>query len=84
MDKIKDFLLNILETYGSQLSCWAWNKRWNKGNRKDTSSSEWIKGHKKWKSDITESEKLQNELEPLPDMKLFNTKRGNPFKEGTD
>ena len=32
----------------------------------------------------SESEKLQDELEPLPDMKLFNTKRGNPFKEGTD
>ena len=32
----------------------------------------------------TTSEKLQDELEPLPDMKLFNTKRENPFKEGTD
>ena len=55
-----------------------------KKNRKDTSSSEWLKGYEKWKSGTTESEKLQDELEPLPDMKMFNTKRGNPFKEGTD
>jgi hypothetical protein len=27
-NKIKDFLLNILETYSSRLSCWSWNKRW--------------------------------------------------------
>ena len=84
MDKIKDFLLNILETYGSKINNWAWHKRWNKGNRKETYSSEWIKGYKKWKSDKTESEKLQDELEPLPDMKLFNTQRKNPFKEGTN
>ncbi|ANS05507.1 hypothetical protein [uncultured phage_Deep1-GF2-KM23-C739] len=32
MKKIKDFLLGLLETIGSKLSVWAWNKRWNKKN----------------------------------------------------
>ena len=27
---IKDFILNLLETCGSRISCWAWNKRWGK------------------------------------------------------
>ena len=25
---MKDFILNLLEKYGGQISCWAWNKRW--------------------------------------------------------
>ena len=28
MNKIKDFLLSILETYSGKISCWSWNKRW--------------------------------------------------------
>ena len=30
---IRDFILNILETYGGKISNWAWHKRWNKKNR---------------------------------------------------
>ena len=32
--KVKDWFLNICETYGSRISCWAWHKRWNKRNRR--------------------------------------------------
>jgi hypothetical protein len=35
MKRIKDFLLEIIERVSSQIHVWAWNKRWNKGNRKD-------------------------------------------------
>ncbi len=35
MKRIKDFLLGLIETVSSKISVWAWNKRWNKGNRKD-------------------------------------------------
>jgi len=41
-----DYILSILEKYGSAISCWAWNKRWAKRDR-----SEWIKGYNKWKKD---------------------------------
>jgi len=34
MNKIKDFLLGLLESIGSKLNVWAWNKRWNKKYRK--------------------------------------------------
>jgi hypothetical protein len=30
---MKNFILNILEIYGSKISNWAWHKRWNKRNR---------------------------------------------------
>jgi len=33
VEKIKDFLLGLIETVSSKISVWAWNKRWNKGNR---------------------------------------------------
>jgi len=29
---MKDYILNLLETYGGKISCWAWNKRWSKRN----------------------------------------------------
>ena len=29
---MKDFILHLLEKYGGQISCWAWNKRWDKRN----------------------------------------------------
>jgi len=32
---IKDFILNLLETCGSRISCWAWNKRWSNRNYKE-------------------------------------------------
>ena len=32
--RVKDWLLNICEVYGSKVSNWAWQKRWNKRNRK--------------------------------------------------
>jgi len=32
--RIKDWFLDLCETYGSRLSNWAWHKRWNKRNRK--------------------------------------------------
>jgi len=34
MKRIKDFLLELIETVSSKLHVWAWHKRWNKGNRK--------------------------------------------------
>ena len=30
MGWISDKFLGFLETYGGKISCWAWNKRWNK------------------------------------------------------
>ena len=47
MEKIKDFLLSLIETYSSKLSCWAWDKRWKYRN---TSHADWIKGYNKWKT----------------------------------
>ena len=32
MNKIQDWFFNLLEIYGSKISCWGWNKRWK--NRK--------------------------------------------------
>ena len=29
----KDWLYSLCEHYGGLLSCWAWNKRWNKRNK---------------------------------------------------
>ena len=34
MKKVRDFILNIFEVYGSKISNWAWHLRWNKRNRK--------------------------------------------------
>ena len=28
MNKIIDWFLSLLETYGGKISCWSWNKRW--------------------------------------------------------
>ena len=28
MNKIMDWFLSLLETYGGKISCWSWNKRW--------------------------------------------------------
>ena len=78
LKNIKMEILLWIQGWTGQLNSWAWTK-WDILHRED-----WSKGYKKWKSDKTESEKLQDELEPLPDMKLFNTKRENPFKEGTN
>ena len=33
-EQMKNFILNLLEVYGSKISNWAWHKRWNKRNRK--------------------------------------------------
>tara|TARA_R110002167_G_scaffold63382_4_gene179047 strand:+ start:1119 stop:1355 length:237 start_codon:yes stop_codon:yes gene_type:complete len=30
----KDWLYTLCERYGGSLSCWGWNKRWNKRNSK--------------------------------------------------
>jgi hypothetical protein len=32
--RVKDWFLNICEVYGSKISNWGWQKRWNKINRK--------------------------------------------------
>tara|TARA_Y100001951_G_scaffold101730_1_gene107117 strand:- start:445 stop:549 length:105 start_codon:yes stop_codon:yes gene_type:complete len=32
---MKDFILGLLEVYCGKMSNWAWNKRWNKENRKN-------------------------------------------------
>jgi hypothetical protein len=29
---IRNFILNLLEVYGSKVSQWAWRKRWNRKN----------------------------------------------------
>ena len=57
MNKIKDWFLNLLEVYGSKISCWAWDKRWAKRD-----SNEWIKGYKKWKEPIIRNEDDYNKL----------------------
>ena len=48
MEKIKDFLLGLLENFGSKLSCWAWDKRWKE--RKHITQKEWVKGYREWKT----------------------------------
>ena len=30
MEWISDKFLGFLETYGGKISCWAWDKRWDK------------------------------------------------------
>ena len=30
----KDWFYSLCEHYGGAISCWGWNKRWNKRNRK--------------------------------------------------
>ena len=32
--RTKDWFYSICETYGGKISCWGWNKRWNKRNIK--------------------------------------------------
>jgi len=32
--KVKDYFYYLCEHYGGSISCWGWNKRWNKRNRK--------------------------------------------------
>jgi len=32
--RTKDWFYALCEHYGGAISCWAWNKRWNKRNRK--------------------------------------------------
>jgi len=34
IDKIKNYFYYLCEHYGSKVSVWAWQKRWNKQNRK--------------------------------------------------
>ena len=41
---IKDSILNWVEKTASQISNWAWDKRW-----KERDHHEWIKGYKEWK-----------------------------------
>ena len=31
---VKDHFYAVCEHYGGSLSCWAWNKRWNKRNER--------------------------------------------------
>jgi len=53
INKIWDFILSLIETYGSKISCWAWDKRWDKRTYVRQVNKE------------TVSEKLQDELEPI-------------------
>jgi len=53
MNKLIDFILSLIETYGSKISCWAWDKRWDKRTYVRQVNKE------------TVSEKLQDELEPI-------------------
>ena len=32
--RVKDCFYAVCERYGGNISCWGWNKRWNKQNRK--------------------------------------------------
>jgi hypothetical protein len=32
--RAKDYFYYLCEHHGGSISCWAWNKRWNKRNRK--------------------------------------------------
>ena len=32
--RVKDWFYSLCEHYGGAINCWAWNKRWNKQNRK--------------------------------------------------
>ena len=41
-----DWILGLIEKYGSMVSCWAWNKRWSKRD-----PNEWIKGYRLWQLD---------------------------------
>jgi len=41
---MKDWILNLIETWASKINNWAWNKRWGKRDPK-----EWIKGYREWK-----------------------------------
>ena len=60
-----DWILGLIEKYGSMVSCWAWNKRWSK-----RSSSQWIKGYRLWQLDQKDIEtKLWQRL------KKWNTKK---------
>ena len=43
---MKDWILALIEKYGSKVHVWAWNKRW--GKRKP---GYWKKGYEEWKKD---------------------------------
>jgi hypothetical protein len=43
---MRDWILGLIEKYGSKVSSWACNKRWGKRDPK-----EWIIGYNKWKKD---------------------------------
>jgi len=34
INKIKNYFYYLCEHYGSKVSVWGWNKRWNKRNKK--------------------------------------------------
>jgi len=53
INKIWDFILSLIERYGGKMSCWAWDKRWDKRTYVRQVNKE------------TVSEKLQDELEPI-------------------
>ncbi len=41
---MKDWILNLIETWSGKLNSWAWTKRWGKRD-----PNEWIKGYREWK-----------------------------------
>jgi len=45
MERMRDFILNIFEVYGSKVSQWAWHKRWNRGRYKP--HKHYLRGEKK-------------------------------------
>ena len=64
-----DWILGLIEKYGSKVSSWAWNKRWGKRD-----PNEWIKGYKKWKNEEVYGQKEQEELKASYKQSLANKK----------
>ena len=54
---MKDFVLAWIEKWSSKINGWAWDKRWDNRNRKETTQKDWIKGYKKWKEGLSNEKK---------------------------
>ena len=48
---MKDFVLAWIEKWSSKINGWAWDKRWDNRNRKETTQKDWLKGYNKWKKE---------------------------------
>ena len=66
---MRDWILGLIEKYGSKVSSWALNKRISQ-----TDPNEWIKGYKKWKNEEVYGQKEQEELKASYKQSLVNKK----------